>query len=185
MTAVSEARRQLHWQTLTSPGAHAAAVTVTRGERVRVVVCESTSHIDASGACLPELQRLLHRGSPAQIAAACRDDGASVCVAELLSDGTATVSGFAAPSALLVGPGGRRLVPPAPAGAPAGELRLHAGELLVLCSPSVLEDPPQGMLEPRSGGSTAFGDDPWEWALAGLVGARSHGAVAVVQLRAS
>ncbi|MDQ1293717.1 MAG: hypothetical protein QG608_1598 [Actinomycetota bacterium] len=147
--AEQQARRLIGWHFSSGGDRPGIAVTRTSHEHLRVVVCEPE---DTRG---HDRHRLLtgsaHHvaGAPHDISGAVqsllRDDAAgcgSVTVADLDTNGTLALGGFAAPPVLCLRTTGRVDIVPQGVGETRLD-RLVPGDGLVICSPTLLEDPPQ------------------------------------------
>ena len=166
--------------TATASGRGAAAMVVDRGDTRLLAVWEPL-RAEPAPALRSQLALALHRSSPAQVVAWCRKEGASVVVAEVRGPGEVQLVGWAAPSALHVSRERAGLTPlPVPTGEPVA-VRMKPGELLVLCSPGLLVEPPACLHADAAGLCPAGGPQAWDWAWRGLVQPLSDGAVAVVQ----
>ena len=164
----------------TASGRGAAAMVVDRGDTRLLAVWEPL-RAEPAPALRSQLALALHRLTPAQVVAWCREDGASVVVAEVRDHGEVQLVGWAAPSALHVSTERAGLTPlPVPTGEPVA-VRMKPGELLVLCSPGLLVEPPVCLHAQAAGLCPAGGPQAWDWAWWGLVQPLSEGAVAVVQ----
>ena len=164
----------------TASGVGAAAMVVDRDDSRFLAVWEPL-RAEPTPSLRSQLALALHRFSPAEVVAWGRDDGASVVVAEVRGDGEVQLVGWAAPSALHVSTERAGLTPlPVPTGDPVS-VRMRPGELLVLCSPGLLVEPPACLHADAAGLCPAGGPAAWEWAWRGLVRPLSEGAVAVVQ----
>ena len=163
----------------TASGRGAAAIVVVRGDTRLLAVWEPL-RAEAAPALRSQLALALRCSSPAEVVAWCRDDGASLVVAEV-RPGQVQLVGWAAPSVLHVSTERAGLTPlPVPTGEPVS-VRTRPGELLVLCSPGLLVEPPACLRADAAGLCPAGGPEAWDWAWRGLVQPLSEGAVAVVQ----
>jgi hypothetical protein len=164
----------------TASGRGAAAIVVVRGDTRLVAVWEPLC-AEPAPALRSQLALALHHSSPAQVVAWCRDDGASVVIAEVRGRREVQLVGWAAPSALHVSTERSGLTPlPVPTVEPVA-VRMKPGELLVLSSPGLLVEPPACLHADAAGLCPAGGPEAWDWAWRGLVQPLSEGAVAVVQ----
>jgi hypothetical protein len=164
----------------TASGRGAAAVVVDRGDTRLIAVWEPL-RAEPAPALRSQLALALHHSSPAEVVAWCRADGASVVVAEVRGRGEVQLVGWAAPSALHVSTERPGLTPlPVPTGEPVN-VRTKPGELLVLCSPGLLVEPPACLHADAAAHCPPGGPEAWDWAWQGLVQPLSEGAVAVVQ----
>ena len=165
---------------LTASGRGAAAMVVERGETRLVAVWEPLL-AGPESALRSQLASALERSSPADVVARCRADGASVVVASVRGRGEVQLVGWAAPSALHVTTRRPGLTPlPVPTVEPVS-LRLAPGELLVLCSPGLLVQPPACLRAEVAALCPPGGPDAWDWAWRGLVAPLADGAVALLQ----
>jgi hypothetical protein len=164
----------------TASGRGAAAVVVVRGDTRLLAVWEPL-RAEPVPALRSQLALALQHSSPTQVVAWCRQSGASVVVAEVRSRAEARLVGWAAPSVLHVSTERTGLTPlPVPTAEPVA-VRLKPGELLVLCSPGLLVEPPVCLHAEAACLCPAGGPEAWDWAWRGLVRPLSEGAVAVVQ----
>jgi hypothetical protein len=153
---------------------------VVRGDSHLLAVWEPL-RAELAPALRSQLALALQRSTPAQVVAWCRKDRASVVVAEVRARGEVQLVGWAAPSVLHVSTERPGLTPlPVPTAEPVA-VRMKPGELLVLCSPGLLVEPPACLHADAAGLCPAGGPQAWDWALRGLVQPLSEGAVAVVQ----
>jgi hypothetical protein len=166
--------------TLTASGRGAAAMVVERGDTRLVAVWEPLLGGPES-ALRSQLASALESSSPADVVAQCRGEGASVVVAQVHPRGEVQLVGWAAPSVLHVTTGRPGLTPlPVPTVEPV-QVRLGPGELLVLCSPGLLVQPPACLHAGAAALCPPGGPDAWDWACRGLVAPLADGAVALVQ----
>ena len=166
--------------TLTASGRGAAALVVERGD-ARIVAVWEPLLAGPESALRAQLASALGTSSPADVVARCRADGASVVVAEVRGRGDVQLVGWAAPSVLHVAAGRPGLTPmPVPTVEPVG-VQLEPGELLVLCSPGVLVQPPACLHAEAAALCPPGGPDAWDWAWQGLVEPLADGAVALLQ----
>jgi hypothetical protein len=166
----------------TSSGRGAAALTVDRGDTRLVVVWEPLL-VEPAHALRTRLAAELRSGAPEDVVARCRDEGTSIVVAHLAARGQVHLMGWAAPSVLHVTTARPGLVPlPVPTADPL-RLQVRPGELLVLCSPGRLVEPPRCLRAEWSGSCPPGGPEAWDWAWEGLVAPQSPGAVALLQAR--
>jgi hypothetical protein len=164
----------------TASGRGAAAMVVHRGNSRLLAVWEPLRS-EPAPALRSQLAFALHRSSPAQVVARCREDGASVVIAEVRRPGEVQLLGWAAPSALHVSMTRAGLTPlPVPTGEPVA-VAMQPGELLVLCSPGLLVEPPACLHADAAGLCPAGGPEAWDWVWRGLVQPLNEGAVAVVR----
>jgi len=155
-------------------------MVVGRGD-TRVVAVWEPLWAEPAPALRSHLALALHRSSPADVVAWCRDERASVVIAEVGGDGDVQLVGWAAPSVLRVSTEHAGLTPlPVPTGEPM-TVRMRPGELLVLCSPGLLVEPPACLHADAAALCPAGGPAAWDWAWQGLVQPLREGAVAVVQ----
>jgi hypothetical protein len=172
-------RRARECLALAASGRGAAAMIVERGDSRLVAVWEPLL-AGPESALRSQLASALERSSPAEVVAQCRDDGASVVVAQLRGREVQLV-GWAAPSVLRVVTERAGLTPlPVPTVVPVS-VRLRPGELLVLCSPGLLVQPPACLHAEAAALCPAGGPDAWGWAWRGLVEPLGDGAVALLQ----
>jgi len=163
----------------TASGRGAAAMVVDRGDTRLLAVWEPLL-AEPAFALRSHLALALQHFSAAEVVAWCRDDGASVVVAEVRGHHVQLV-GWAAPSVLHVAADRPGLTPlPVPTVEPVS-VRLRAGEVLVLCSPGVLVEPPACLHAEAAGLCPAGGTGAWDWAWQGLVEPIAQGAVALLQ----
>ena len=163
----------------TASGRGAAAMVVDRGDTRLLAVWEPLL-AEPGPALRSHLALALQHFSAAEVVAWCRDDGASVVVAEVSGHDVQLV-GWAAPSVLHVAADRPGLTPlPVPTVEPVS-VRLKAGEVLVLCSPGVLVEPPACLHADAAGLCPAGGAAAWDWAWQGLVEPIAQGAVALLQ----
>ena len=133
-----------------------------------------------------ELAEQLAHASVAEVIDRGSEAGRSICLAELSPDGTVIIQGDAAPSVLKVCADGPGLTPlPVPTREPL-TVAFRPGEIVVLCSPGLLVEPPGCLLQGLADECPPSGDGGWEWALRGLVCASvGHGGgVALARLGA-
>jgi len=155
-------------------------MVVGRGDS-RVVAVWEPLRAEPAPALRSHLALALHRSAPAEVVAWCRNERASVVIAEVRSSGEVDVVGWAAPSVLQVSAEHGGLTPlPVPTGAPM-TVPMKPGELLVLCSPGLLVEPPACLRADAVGVCPPGGPAAWDWAWQGLVQPLREGAVAVVQ----
>lgn len=174
------------WRTLTSPDPHeqVGAVSLALPGRTRIAVWEAGPDDGPHDATLAAVHLLVRDCPVDRIAVACAGSGVSVRVADLRGDGRVTVAGYAAPSVLRTCADGPRLVPvPATGDAPT-EMVLRPGELLVMCSPTFLVEPPAALVGADGAWRPGPGEDLWDWAVDGLLPAAEDGggAVALAQV---
>jgi hypothetical protein len=163
----------------TASGRGAAALVVDRGDRRLLAVWEPL-RAEPAPSLRSHLALALRHFSPAEVVEWCRDEGASVVVAEVRRHQVHLV-GWAAPSVLHVAADGPGLTPlPVPTVEPV-PVRLNPGELLVLCSPGVLVEPPACLHADVAALCPAGGPGAWDWAWHGLVEPLAEGAVALLQ----
>jgi hypothetical protein len=163
----------------TASGHGAAAMVVDRGDTRLIAVWEPLL-AEPAFALRSHLALALQHFSAAEVVAWCRDDGASVVVAEVRGRHVQLV-GWAAPSALHVAADRPGLTPlPVPTVEPVS-VRLKAGEVLVLCSPGVLVEPPACLHAEAAALCPPGGPATWDWAWQGLVEPLVEGAVALLQ----
>ena len=155
-------------------------MVVHRGNTRLLAVWEPLRAQPAS-ALRSQLALALHRSSPVQVVARCREDGASVAIAEVRREGEVQLLGWAAPSALHVSTTRAGLTPlPVPTAEPV-TVAMRPGELMVLCSPGLLVEPPACLRADAAGLCPAGGQEAWDWVWRGLFQPLSEGAVAVVR----
>jgi hypothetical protein len=166
--------------TATASGRGASALVIDRGGIRRVAVWEPL-RAEPAPALRSQLALALRRWSAAQVVGWCRDEGASVVVAEVHGHGEVQLVGWAAPSVLHVSTQRAGLTPlPVPTVEPVS-VRMNPGEVLVLCSPGVLVEPPACLHAETATGCPAGGPGAWDWAWQGLVEPLTEGAVALLQ----
>ncbi len=166
--------------TLAASGRGAAAMVVDRGDTRLVAVWEPLLGGPES-VLRSRLALAMQESSPADVVAQCRGEGASVVVAQVQGRGEVQLVGWAAPSVLHVATDRPGLTPlPVPTVQPV-RMRLSAGELLVLCSPGLLVEPPACLLADAATRCPAGGPDAWDWAWRGLVEPLTDGAIALLQ----
>jgi hypothetical protein len=164
----------------TASGRGAVAMVAARGD-TRVVAVWEPLRAEPAPALRSHLALALHRSSPAEVVDWSRDERASVVIAEVRGSGEVQLVGWAAPSVLQVSTGRAGLTPlPVPTSEPT-TVRMEPGELLVLCSPGVLVEPPACLHADAAALCPAGGPAAWDWAWQGLVRPLREGAVAVVQ----
>ena len=165
----------------TASGQGATAMIVDRDDGRLLAVWEPL-RAGPAPALRSSLALALRHSSPAEVVAWCRDEGASVVVAEVSRQQVQLV-GWAAPSVLHVAADRAGLTPlPVPTVEPVA-MRLGEGEVLVLCSPGVLVEPPACLHADVAALCPAGGPAAWDWAWRGLVEPLADGAVALLQAR--
>jgi hypothetical protein len=163
----------------TASGSGAVATVVDRGDTRLLAVWEPLL-AEPAFALRSHLALALQHLSAAEVVAWCRDDGASVVVAEVRARHVQLV-GWAAPSVLHVAASRPGLTPlPVPTVEPVS-VHLDPGEILVLCSPGVLVEPPACLHAEAAALCPAGGPAAWDWAWNGLVEPLTEGAVALLQ----
>jgi hypothetical protein len=163
----------------TASGPGAAAVLVDRGDDRLLAVWEPLLAGPAP-ALRAHLALALQHHTPAEVVTWCRDEGASVVVAHVTGSAVELV-GWAAPSVLHVAADRPGLTPlPVPTVEPV-RVRLADGEVLVLCSPGLLVEPPACLHADAAALCPPGGPDAWDWAWRGLVQPLARGAVALLQ----
>lgn len=163
----------------TASGRGATAMVVDRGDSRLLAVWEPLL-AEPAPALRSHLALALRNLSAAEVVAWCREDGASVVVAEVTGHQVELV-GWAAPSVLHVAADRPGLTPlPVPTVEPV-PVRLNAGEVLVLCSPGVLVEPPACLRGDAAALCPRGGPGAWDWAWQGLVEPLTQGAVALLQ----
>ena len=166
--------------TLTASGRGAAVLVLDRGDTRCLAVWEPL-RADPDPGLRGRLTRSLRAGNAGDAVAECARTGASVVVTEVRPGGNVHVLGWAAPSVLQVSTARPGLVPldvPTPQGS---RVRLAPGDLLVLCSPGLLVQPPACLHADLAAQCPAGGQEAWDWARRGLVEPLTEGAVALVQ----
>jgi hypothetical protein len=166
--------------TLTVSGRGAATLVLDRGDTRCLAVWEPL-RADPDPGLRGRLARALRAGDAREGVDECARTGASVVITEVRPGGDVHVVGWAAPSVLRVSAARPGLVPlnvPTPQGS---RVRLDPGDLLVLCSPGLLVQPPACLHADVAAQCPAGGQEAWDWARRGLVDPLTEGAVALVR----
>ncbi len=167
-------------RTLTAGGRGAATLVLDRGDTRCLAVWEPL-RAEPDPELRGRLARTLRAGDVREAVDECARTGASVVITEVRPGGDVYVVGWAAPSVLRISTARPGLVPldvPTPRGS---RVRLDPGDLLVLCSPGLLVQPPTCLHADVAAQCPAGGQEAWDWARRGLVEPLTEGAVALVQ----